>query len=209
MQHVVRGYIALFLCFHKPRKEPLFKSGFIFTASAAVWVYMPAFGSVISDVCRVFSIILLHRSGFFWLILTATVVKHSATPTTTDVLTVFKGARPIHWFKELWCFSSDSNSLSKISCELYFQWYHFLRNNRICFGKAIDDPHVSTDGRQMCCGRGMQIDPKGFSMLLITELRMITGLWNLFTEQCPHPVADSGNNIQQSVSSKDTNEDDL
>jgi len=43
---------------------------------------------------RVLSVLFVQRPGLLWLIPTATVAKHSAPPTSTDVLTVFNGARP-------------------------------------------------------------------------------------------------------------------
>lgn len=55
-----------------------FKVDLFFTAPPAVWVHMCIIGSVISDDCRVLSVLLLQQSGLLWLILTATVAKHSA-----------------------------------------------------------------------------------------------------------------------------------
>lgn len=50
---------------------------------------------------------LVQQSGLLWLTLTATVAKHSAHPTTADVLTVFNGAWPVHCgFKAPLCFAS-------------------------------------------------------------------------------------------------------
>lgn len=105
-------------------------------------------GSVTSDGSRVLSV-LVQQSGLLWLILTATVAKHSAQPTTTDVLTVFSGAGPIHCgFKAPLCFEmcwKAPNSLHKISSEPYFQWDHFLAfHNRSCHGNPMTVPVVET-----------------------------------------------------------------
>lgn len=144
---------------------------------------MQIIGSVISDDCRVLSLLLVQQSGLLWLILTATVANHSASP-ATDVLTMLNGAQPI-------CVLKVSERLQtpflKILYELHFQWYHVLMlHNRSCLGNRIDDSHGSkwsvfsnwSDLCQMCVVREWKSISK-VSVCYTSLLAAQRGLWKL------------------------------
>lgn len=100
---IIEALVTSRLCFmwsQVKRKEKSVSQHFevvlFFPEPPAARVCLRIIGSVLSDDCRVLSILLVQQTDLLWLSLTATVAKHPTRPTTTDVLTVFNGARPIH-----------------------------------------------------------------------------------------------------------------
>lgn len=94
----MRGRKQTLLCFMLSQAKKVgnhcLKSWFVFHCNSCcmrVHVYY-----WLSYIRWLLSSLIVLQSGLLWLILRATVAKHSARPTTTDVLTVFNGARPIH-----------------------------------------------------------------------------------------------------------------
>lgn len=164
-------------------------------------------GSVVSDECRLLFGLRVQRSGLFWLLLPATVAKHS-----TDnrwLCSVEPGQSAV--VSEHFCVYKGAAGLPQISPELHFQWYHFLmlcksyRGNRMTV-PALKTPSPMIIVNQVFSVQGLETDPNiNFMCQFLYSLLSFTHPCDtlgherdvriVFIKLCCHLVAECGNNI--------------